>query len=311
MELRHLRYFVAVAEELHFGRAAERLHMSQQPLSRQIWHLESELGVQLFHRTKRRIQLTETGRAFLDQARQVLAKAEQAIQVARQVNRGEVGRLGLGFSGFATYSVLPQILRAFRERFPDVELDLHEMTTSGQLQALQEQQIHLGFMIPPVNDKTLSVKLIRQEAFVVVLPETHPLATQPEIALPALASEQFILVSRHLEPGYYDQCISLFQRAGFSPKVIQKASQKQTILSLVAAGMGVSLAPASIQNLHRAGVVYTALKASALKVELAVVWRSDELSPVLRLFLEVVEEIVHQATSLDSDVNTHLSGDIA
>ncbi len=292
MELRHLRYFVAVAEELHFGRAAERLHMTQQPLSQQIRLLETELGVLLFHRTKRRVQLTEPGLAFLGEARLILQKAAQAIDMVRQVAQGESGRLKVGFSGFATYSILPKVLRIFRSRFPQVELELEEMTTSVQVQALQDHQIHLGLMIPPVPDATLTLELILHEPFVVILPETHSLATQPELALRALANESFILVSRHLEPGYYDQCISLFQQAGFSPKVIQKASQKQTILGLVSAGMGVSLAPASIRNIRRTGVVYTTLNAPMSEVELAAVWRQDEPSPILQKFLEVIREIV-------------------
>ena len=291
MELRHLRYFVAVAEELHFGRAAERLHMTQQPLSQQIRQLETELGVLLFHRTKRRVQLTEPGLAFLGEARQILLKADRAVEMVRQVAQGESGRLKVGFSGFATYSILPKVLRIFHMRFPHVELELEEMTTSSQVQALQDHQIHLGLMIPPVPDATLTLELILQEPFVVILPETHSLATQPELALRALANESFILVSRHLEPGYYDQCISLFQQAGFSPKVIQKASQKQTILGLVSAGMGVSLAPASIRNIRRTGVVYSTLNAPMSEVELAAVWRQDEPSPILQTFLEVIREI--------------------
>ncbi|BAY46239.1 LysR family transcriptional regulator [Scytonema sp. HK-05] len=292
MELRHLRYFVAVAEDLHFGRAAERLHMTQQPLSQQIRQLEDELGVLLFHRTKRRVQLTEPGKAFLVEARQILLKAAQAVEIARQVAQGESGRLKVGFSGFATYSVLPKALRIFRERFPRVELELEEMTTTAQVQALQEQQIHLGLMIPPIPDATLTLEPILREPLVVILPETHPLAAQPELALPTLANESFILVSRHLEPGYYDQCISLFQQAGFTPKVVQKASQKQTILGLVSAGLGVSLAPASIRNIHRTGVVYITLNTLNAEVELVAVWRQDELLPVLRTFLEVMKEVV-------------------
>ncbi|NMF65659.1 LysR family transcriptional regulator [Brasilonema octagenarum UFV-E1] len=294
MELRHLRYFVAVAEELHFGRAAERLHMTQQPLSQQIRQLEDELGVLLFERTKRRVQLTEPGKAFLVEARHILLKATEAVEIVRQVAQGESGRLKVGFSGFATYSVLPKALRIFRERFPRVELELEEMTTSAQVQALQEQQIHLGLMIPPTPDASLTLEPILKEPLVVILPETHPLATQPELALPMLANESFILVSRQLEPGYYDQCISLFQQAGFSPKVVQKASQKQTILGLVSAGMGVSLAPASIRNIHRTGVVYITLNLSDAEVELVAVWRQDESLPVLRTFLEVMKEVVDQ-----------------
>jgi len=292
MELRHLRYFVAVAEELHFGRAAERLHMTQQPLSQQIRQLETELGVLLFHRTKRQVQLTEPGKAFLGEARQILQKADQAVEMVRQVAQGESGRLKVGFSGFATYSILPKVLRVFRECFPRVELELEEMTTSVQVQALQDQQIHLGMMIPPVPDATLNLEPILREPFVVILPETHSLATQLELTLLDLANESFILVSRHLEPGYYDQCISLFQKAGFSPKVIQKASQKQTILGLVSAGMGVSLAPASIRNIQRTGVVYTTLNAPMSEVDLAAVWRQDEQSPILQKFLKVIRETV-------------------
>jgi len=297
MELRHLRYFVAVAEELHFGRAAEQLHMTQQPLSQQIRQLEDELGVLLFDRTKRRVQLTEPGKAFLVEARQILLKAAQAVEIVRQVAQGQSGRLKVGFSGFATYSVLPKALRIFRERFPRVELELEEMTTTAQVQALQEQQIHVGLMIPPIPDATLSLEPILREPLVVILPETHPLATQPELRLPMLANESFILVSRHLEPGYYDQCISLFQQAGFTPKVVQKASQKQTILGLVSAHLGVSLAPASIRNIHRTGVVYITLNTLNAEVELVAVWRQDELLPVLRTFLEVMKEVVGQNCS--------------
>ncbi len=299
MELRHLRYFVVIAEELHFGRAAERLHMTQQPLSQQIRQLEAEIGVLLFHRTKRQVQLTEAGKAFLEETRQILHKASQAVEMARQVARGENGRLTVGFSGFATYSLLPKVLRIFREQFPLVELELEEMTSSAQVQALQNRQIHLGLMIPPIPDTELVQEPILHEPLVVILPETHPLATQPELKLSALANESFILVSRHLEPGYYDLCISLFQQAGFSPKVVQKASQKQTILGLVSAGMGVSLAPASIRNIHRTGVIYTTLSPLNVEVELVAVWRQDETSTVLQTFVRVIREIIAQTRSLN------------
>lgn len=285
-----------VAEELHFGRAAERLHMTQQPLSQQIYQLEAELGVSLFHRTKRRIQLTNAGKVFFEESRQLLLQADRAIEKARSAARGEIGRLSIGFSGFATYSVLPKVLQTFRQRFPQVELNLEEMSTSVQIQALHEKQIQLGLMIPPVNDKSLSVELLLQEPLVVVLPKTHSLAKESDLVLSALANEPFILVPRHLEPGYYDLCISLFQQAGFSPKVVQKASQKQTILGLVSAGMGVSLAPASICNISRAGVVYTNLSAPASKVNLAAVWQQDETSSVLQAFLEVIREIIQPAS---------------
>ncbi len=178
MELRHLRYFVAVAEELHFGRAAQRLQMAQPPLSQQIRQLEQELGVELLYRTKRTVRLTEAGLAFLHQARQILVQSEQAIEVAQRASRGEVGRLAIGFVGSATYSLLPTAVRSFRHQFPDVRLMLHEMTTSEQIEALHDDRIQVGFIRPPISDDKLSVETVLQESFVAVLPEAHPLATQ-------------------------------------------------------------------------------------------------------------------------------------
>lgn len=294
MELRHLRYFVAVAEELHFGHAAQQLQMTQQPLSKQIRDLEEELGVQLFYRTKRQIRLTEAGRAFLTEAHQLLAKAEQAVQVARQTAQGQAGRLLVGLCGLATFSVLPKVLKAFQERAPKVELELYQMTTRDQVQALQDRQIHLGFVTPPVHDQALSIKLILREPFIVALPNTHALAAQLEVPLQALVNDSFILVPRNSEPGYYDQCISLFKQAGFVPNISQQATEMQTILSLVAAGLGVSLFPASARTLYREGVIYTALTALTPQIELALVWRQHEPSAVLQVFLEVVNEIFDQ-----------------
>lgn len=291
MELRHLRYFVAVAEELHFGRAAARLQIAQPPLSQQIRQLEDELGVQLFCRTKRTVQLTEAGQVFLEEARELLTQAEHAIETVQRAKRGEIGRLTLGFVGSATYSILPDVVRAFRRHFPGVKLILHEMTTSEQVAALHEHRIHLGFVRPPLDDEMLLFKTVLQESFVAVLPESHPLATQSQVSLRSLSSEPFILFPRHLGSGFYDQIVSLCQQAGFSPQVMQEAIQMQTIVCLVAAELGVALVPASLQNLQRVGVVYKALQESTPIVELAIAWRRDERSPVVHKFLEVTEQI--------------------
>lgn len=233
MELRHLRYFVTVAEELHFGRAADRLQMAQPPLSQQIRQLEQELGVQLLYRTKRTVQLTESGRVFLQQARQILAQSEQAIEMAQRASRGEVGRLAIGFVGSATYSILPLALRTFRRRFPDVHLLLREMTTTEQIEALHDNQIQLGFVRSPLNDAELSVETILQESFVAVLPKDHVLASQDQVLLPSLANEPFVFFPRHLGTGFYDQIVDMCQQAGFTPHVAQEAIQMQTIVSLV------------------------------------------------------------------------------
>ena len=294
MELRHLRYFIAVAEELHFSRAAERLQIAQPPLSQQIRSLEKELGVQLFERTKRRVQLTEAGQIFLEEARLVLIQVEQAVRAAQRASRGEIGRLGVGVNSSATQSYVPEILRVFRERFPCVELVLHELTSHKQVQRILDNRIDVGFLwLPNVEDSALSFMSIWQEPLIVALPETHPLASLPQIPLEALVREPFVVPPRHLGAGFYSQIINLCQQAGFSPKVAQEAMLMQTIVSLVAGGVGVALVPASLQNLQRVGVVYKPLQGQTPELEMAIVWRQDNLSPILREFLKVVEEMSH------------------
>lgn len=291
MELRHLRYFIAVAEELHFSRAAERLHIAQPPLSQQIRHLEQELGVELFQRkTKRQVQLTEAGRVFLAESYLALAQIENAIRAAQRAARGETGQLVVGFVSSATYHALPWLLRNFRERFPQVEIVLRELNTQKQVQALNEQRISVGFVHPPIDDDGLTLECIQQESLVVALAETHPLATQLQISIQDLADEPFVLFPRHLGAGLYDRIVSFCQQANFSPKVTQEANQMQTIISLISAGMGVTLVPASLQNLMRTGIVYRTLQEPTPKVETAVVWRRDDTSPVVHGFLNVIRQ---------------------
>ncbi|HEY9661075.1 MAG TPA: LysR family transcriptional regulator [Allocoleopsis sp.] len=289
IELRHLRYFIAVAEELHFGRAAERLHMAQPPLSQQIRQLETELGFQLFYRTKRSVELTEAGQVFLLECRRLLWQLDQAVQRGRQVSRGERGQLAIGFVSSAAYSVLPEILRLFRTTVPDVQLELHELTTDQQWQWLNENRIDIGFVRPPIEDASLQVKVVLQESLVVALPETHPLAQVDRLSLQAIATEPFILFPRPLAPGLYDQIISLCQQMEFSPNVVQEAIQMQTIISLVAAEIGIAIVPISLKNLQRTGVVYKPLIEPTPKAEIAIVWRT-ECSPTVQRFLTIVQE---------------------
>jgi DNA-binding transcriptional LysR family regulator len=292
MELRHLRYFIAVAEELHFSRAAERLHIAQPPLSQQIQQLEAELGVELFHRkTKRQVQLTEAGRVFLREAYQLLAQLEQAIELTRRTGRGETGQLQVGFVSSVTYNVLPAILQAFRQKFPEVELVLQELTTAEQEVALRNQHIQVGFVHPPLEDDTFSWKCIQQENLVVALPATHPLAKQERIAVRSLTDELFILFPRHLGIGLYDKIVALCQQSNFTPKVAQEAIQMQTIIGLVSAGMAIAIVPSSLQNLQRMGVVYRAIAQATPLVETAVMWQPQKETPVLRQFLTVVERV--------------------
>lgn len=295
MELRHLRYFITVAEELHFSRAAERLQIAQPPLSQQIRSLEEELGVQLFKRTKRRVQLTDAGQIFLEEVRRALTQVDQAVRAAQRASRGEIGRLAVGVNGSATHSFLPKIFRVFRERFPCVELVLHELASHQQVQGISDNRIDVGFLwLPNVDDSALSFMSIWREPLVVALPETHPLADLSEIPLPALIGEPFVLPPRQLGPGFYSQIITLCQQAGFNPKVVQEAMLMQTIVSLVAGGVGVALVPASLQNLQKVGVVYKDLQGQSLELEMAAVWRQDNSSQVLQEFLKVVKEIADQ-----------------
>jgi len=290
MELRQLQYFLAVAEELNFSRAAARLQIAQPPLSRQIRQLEQELGVELFRRTKRRVELTEAGRLFLEEARQILSQVEQGVRVAQRASRGEIGRLVVGFEGSSTYDVIPVSLKVYRERFPEVDLVVYAMTTEEQIQALLENRIGIGFAVSPFNDKRLAIEIILREALILAIPENHPLVARNEVRVRELEGEPFIMFQRNRGCGLYDQVISLCQLAGFSPRVIQEADEMQVMLGFVAAGLGITLLSASAQQFQRPGVVYRTLQPSTPKVTLALVCRREDPSAVLQAFIEVVRE---------------------
>ena len=293
MELRHLRYFVTVAEELHFGRAAHRLHMAQQPLSRQIRNLEDELAVQLFHRTKRIIRLTEAGEAFLPEARKTLAQADYAVAVAQRVSRGEAGRLYIGFTGPILNRVLPAVVRPFKQRFPDIHLELKRLQTNEQVKALLDGEIHVGLLHPPIDASGLRHEVIYHEPLIAVLPDIHPLAkgAPNPISVQTLANQPFILFPRQVGPVLYDAIISFCQQAGFSPRVIQEAFPQQTILGLVATGLGVSLTPASAQHIRQQGVTVRPLIEVTPILESAMAWRSGATNPALARFLDIAREL--------------------
>jgi DNA-binding transcriptional LysR family regulator len=291
MELRHLRYFIAVAEELHFGRAAARVQIAQPPLSQQVRQLEHELGVQLFNRTRRRVELTPAGRAFLEHARQILAQTERAKRIAQRAGRGEIGRLAIGFASSADLDILPRVLRAWHERFPDVEVELQALLTGAQLDALRRGRIQVGFIRLPTDETSFVVEPIQREPVIVALPEGHRLARRARLRLAELASETLILFPRHTAPGYYDVFIGACRRAGFTPRLLHPGSM-QTNLGLVSAGLGVSLMPASIRNLQRLGVVYRPLAPPVPQVEMAMAYRRDEPSPILPAFLDTVRGVL-------------------
>ncbi len=309
MELRHFRSFVAVAEELHFGRAAERLHIAQPALSRQIRQLERDLDVQLFTRTKRRVELTEAGRVFLPEARQTIDQAARAARAAQRSVRGEIGRLEVSFVPSATHEVLPPIFGAFHERFPDVVIVPRQMTTSEQLQALTDDKIGIGFVCLPAgadgqmletmgNDENLVIEPLQRESLRLVIPAAHPLAAAAVVSRCDLAGEPFVLFRRDLEPSLYAGYVALCAEGGFAPNVVtDEANSTLTMVSLAAAGLGLSLIPATAQNQRRSRVVYRTMEPALPKVWIVAVWRRDDPSPTLRSFLDVVRATPRQPTA--------------
>jgi DNA-binding transcriptional LysR family regulator len=292
MELRHLRYFLAVAEELHFGRAAARLHVSQPPLSQQIRHLEAELGVALLARTHRRVRLTEAGRAFAGEARVLLERLGHAAQAAQRIARGETGSLAVGFIASATFGVLPRIYRRFRERHPEVALVLSELSTADQVEALRAGTLHVGMARPPLPAEGLVAEPLGEEPLVAALPTRHPLAARATVPLRALGPEPFVLFPRQPRPGWIDVVLDACRSAGFRPAVVQETLELSTAVALVGAGVGVSLVPASASALRLRGVVYRPLQPPVPTTRLLAVRRAEGAPPAALRFLEVAREVV-------------------
>jgi DNA-binding transcriptional LysR family regulator len=289
MELRHLRAFVAVAEERHFGRAAERLHMAQPPLSQLIRRLEEELGVPLLYRTTRRVDLAPAGEALLERARSVLAAADAAAEDARRAALGEVGRLAIGFTGSATYALLPRLANALRHDLPGVELELRgELLTPAQVRGLEDRTLDLGLLRPPVRHVDLAVEVVRREPLVAVLPEAHALATREAVPVEELAGEPFVAYPSHFRSVLHDAVEDVCAAHGFRPIVALEVSETATLVSFVAAGIGVSLVPASVTRLTVAGAVYRPLAGEPTPVELALAYRRDNETPVLPRALAIV-----------------------
>jgi DNA-binding transcriptional LysR family regulator len=290
MELRHLRYFIAVAQELHFGRAAEQLGISQPPLSQQIQALEQELGARLFDRTNRRVALSEAGRLFLEEARLVLAQVDKAADVARRAQLGELGEMKIGFTSSAPFnSSITKAISTFRQAFPAVHLNLREMSSQRVIEALLDESIEVGLIRPLVLSEHLtSVELLR-EPLVVVLSAEHPLAAGSDAGLhmSALANEPFVFFPRSFGSGLYTHLLSLARSAGFSPHIAQEAGEAMTIIGLVAAGLGVSVLPASYQRMRIDGVVYRQLLDPDAVTAVWLVQRKEQPSAMARALVEL------------------------
>jgi DNA-binding transcriptional LysR family regulator len=301
IELRQLRYFVTVAEELHFGRAARRLHMTQPPLSQTIMALEEMLGAPLFERNRRGVALTAAGEALLPEARRLLEQSAGLAELVQRAATGASGRLSLAFVSSADYSVLPPTLRAYRAEYPQVEITLKEATSDLQLDDLLEGRVDAGLLIPPLPDRArqeLEYWPVLSEPLVLAAPEGLPALSARARGgkaggaadLRKLAGIPLIIFPRHISPGLYDAILSVFREAGITAEVGQEAIQMQTIVSLVSAGMGIALVPQSVSNLRRPGVEYLPLVQSTPLVETGLAWRRDNASPVLRGFLELMRK---------------------
>jgi DNA-binding transcriptional LysR family regulator len=291
MELRYLRYFIAVAEDLSFSHAAERLHVDQSALSRRVQDLEYELRLPLFRRTRQRVALTPAGDVFLLEARRLLADADSAVETARRASRGEVGRLDIGYIGALSDGLIPRLLRNFKATFPQVAASLRHMRPARQIAALLSSQIHLGFVGQPNPEYELQLvfEVFRRDPMEVVIPSGHPLLGRKQLRLSDLAREKFILLTRVGSPFHYDWLMRLCHEAGFHPDIVQEAEFAQTAVELVAAGYGVSLFPATAQSRARDDVVFTVLRGLP-RYEHSVAWRRGEESPDLDAFLNMLRE---------------------
>ncbi|WP_349741301.1 LysR family transcriptional regulator [Roseateles cavernae] len=294
MDMRHLRCLVAVAEELHFGRAAKRLHLTQPPVSLAIKELEDELGVTLLERTSRRIAITRAGEDALRDARAVLAAADTMRRRAQETAQGLMGTLSIGFISLPIYSFLPTLVRQFSAAHQRVKISLHEGTTDHIIHDVESGSLDLGLVFQTADPPAaLSVKLVQKEPLVLALPAGHALAGSARIALGQLAQERFLGFERHQGPLMFDAIVATCMRHGFSPNLFV-ARQMQTIVSLVSGGIGVALVPASVQALGREGVVYRELKDKATEVETVAVWRAADHSPLVQAVLDYLPKVCHR-----------------
>ena len=280
MELRHLRYFVAVAEELHFGRAAIRLHIAQPPLSQQIKVLEQELGAQLFHRTRRRVELTDAGRIFLEEARATLSQAARAEEAVRSVAAGKRGRLAIGFVMSAAYTVLPDAVRSFRKSHGDVDLTLCELPPATMLDAMARRELDVALLRPPIECPEFESDVILREPLMLAIPSNHHLAKAKTVPVTALRSEPLVLFPRKHGPGLFDAVTELCLDAGFTPEPAYEPNDMQSTLAHVACGLGIAVVPGSLAGFRAKDIAYRRLRGRGRCLELACFWPRNRPSPL-------------------------------
>jgi DNA-binding transcriptional LysR family regulator len=287
IELRHLRYFVAVAEELHFGRAAQRLGIAQPPLSLQIQRLEAELGVSLFDRTSRRVALTAAGHALLDEGRRVIQNFSSATDAARRAARGETGSISVAFAASVMSLSLPKIIRRFRDDLPRVRLELREIPTSAQITALRRGELDIGFLREPPNDDAFVTETVMRERLVLALSKRHELASRKRLRLIDVANEDFVLFPRDLTPGLHAHILAMCAEAGVHPRIVQTSRELYTTISLVEAGLGVTIIPESVRRMGWRGVRYYPIASPLALTRIDAAWRPENTNPIVPAFLDI------------------------
>jgi DNA-binding transcriptional LysR family regulator len=290
MELRHLRYFVVLAEELHFGRAALRLSITQPPLSFAIRALEQELDAQLFVRDNKSVSLTDAGRAYLLESRAILDRMAHANATARSIASGKSGRIDIGFTGSMVYREVPQIVSRFFERHPGIEVTLREMASAEQVDAVLHGQLHAAFVNLPLVPEGLQGLALLKDAFVCCLPDSHALANRKQIDLVEIAGDPFVMFMREISPANYDNVVGVCRQAGFEPEIRFAARQWLTIVALVANGLGVSLVPRSIAQSKIAGTRFVPLRGTEAFSSAYLLWQTENTTPALQHFLDVAAD---------------------
>ncbi|MNC23243.1 HTH-type transcriptional regulator TfdS [compost metagenome] len=302
MDLRHLRYFIAVAEEQNIGRAAARLHISQPPLTRQIQQLEEELGVQLFTRTPRGMELTPAGELLLEEARNIRAVVEQATERTQRAGQGKLGRLDVGIFGSAILDIIPKVLAEFRAAYPEVKIVLHSMNKSEQIEALRQRRISVGFnrVLTPLPD--LATELVTTESLLLAISASHPLAELSVVPFASLSEHPLVLFPTGSRPSFIDRVIGLCQQVGFVPQISQEVGDVVSAIALVASGFGACLVSESTSVLALPGVVYRPISGlpENARIDLSCVFRAEDRSPILAAFLEVVRTYRKQIGGSDA-----------
>lgn len=300
LQIHQLRYFIAVAEELHFGRAANKLNISQPPLSQQIIKLEKELNVKLFNRTKRNVELTEVGAIFLKDAYEILEQIELSADRVTKYTLGEIGEINLGYASYCIFDVLPTILKTFYKKYPEVKINLKHLGTSEQITAFKESQIDIGLLCPPIDEAHLTLETIYNQPFVAVLPSESELAKQSlgeSIGIQELSNYPFIMTPRNVGSGYYDKIINICFDANFSPNIILEVNDLHELISLVSTGLGVSIVPKSLVQYQKSNVVFKKLNHNKYLVDTAIAYKTNKKNEVINNFLKITRETMDKLQS--------------